>query len=94
MVSHGLSVFPLGVSLGGFLVVLLHSSSWAAHVSRFAFTFWAYSLLPLSVLDTTVTFPRFAALKALESRWRWFGLYLVLNGVGLQLIAAVLGLRS
>jgi hypothetical protein len=48
------TVFPLGVSLGGLLAaVLLHSSAWAA-VSRLASTFWAYSLLPLSVLDTTV----------------------------------------
>lgn len=88
------TVFPLGVSLGGVLAaVLLHSSSWAA-VSRLAVSFWIYSLLPLSALDATVTFPRFAGLKALESRWRWFGLYLLLNGVVLQLIAGVLALKS
>jgi hypothetical protein len=86
------TVFPLGVSLGGVLAVALHSSSWA--VPRFAFSFFVYSIIPLSVLNETVVFPRFAAVKGLESRWRWFGLYLLLNGVGLQLIAALLGLRS
>jgi len=86
------SAFPFGVFVGGFVAAaLLHSSSWTA-VSRFAVSFFGYSLIPLSVLDATVTFPRFAALKALESRWRWFGLYLLLNGVGLQLIAGLLGL--
>jgi hypothetical protein len=89
------TTFPLGASLGGFLAgLLLHGSSSGAAVSSFAFSFFLYSLIPLSVLNETVTFPRFAALKSLESRWRWFGLYLLANGVGLQLIAGVLGLRS
>jgi hypothetical protein len=30
--------------------------------------------------------------NSFETRWRWFGLLLLLSGVGLQLIAAVLGL--
>lgn len=89
------TTFPLGASFGGFLAaVLLHGSPSGAAVSSFAFSFFLYSLIPLSVLNETVTFPRFAALKSLESRWRWFGLYLLANGVGLQLIAGVLGLRS
>lgn len=87
-------VFPLGALLGAFLAgVLAHSPSWGT-VAKFGVGFWSYSIIPLSLLEMTVAFPPFTALKGLESRWRRFGLYLLLSGVGLQLIAAVLGLKS
>ncbi len=86
------TILPLGAFLGGLLAALLKSSSSWAIVPKFAFSFWLYSLIPLSILDATVTLPFLPSLKSLESRWRWFGLYLLLAGVGLQLIAAFLGL--
>jgi len=43
-------------------------------------------------LNETVVFPQFAALRALESRWRWFGLFLLLTGIALQLLAALMSL--
>jgi hypothetical protein len=48
------TVFPLSVSLGGVLAVARHSSSWA--VPRFAFSFFVYSIIPLSVLNETVVY--------------------------------------
>jgi len=79
---------PLGVFFGGFVA----RSASGARVSTFGITFFAYSLIPLSVLNETVVFPQFAALRELESRWRWFALLLLLTGVVLQLIAALLAL--
>jgi hypothetical protein len=88
------TLVPLGVFLGGYVAQVILKTSSGIAVSQFATLFWGYSLIPLAVLNETVTFPQFAALKALDSRWRWFGLYLLLSGVGFQLIAALLGLRS
>ncbi len=82
------SLIPLGAILGGFVGQLLKVSSGKA-VSAFAFSFWLYSLIPVSILNETVTFPVIPALKALDSRWRWFGLYLLANGVGFQLAVAM-----
>jgi hypothetical protein len=85
-------VFPLGAILGsGLAAIFAHPASWTS-VSKFALGFWGYSIIPLSVLDATVTFPRFAPIKTIDSRWRWFGLFLLLSGVGMQLIAALLSL--
>lgn len=85
------TAFPLGIFLGGTAAILLGATS-GASVSKFAVTFFAYSLIPLSVLNETVVFPQFAALRGLESRWRWFALFLLLTGVALQLIAALMAL--
>ena len=85
------TAFPLGIFLGGTAAILLGATS-GAIVSKFAVTFFAYSLIPLSVLNETVVFPQFAALRGLESRWRWFALFLLLTGVALQLIAALMAL--
>lgn len=86
------TVFPLGIFWGGFAAELFLRSASGAKLSKFAVTFFAYSLVPLSVLNETVVFPQFAALRGLESRWRWFALFLLLTGVALQLIAALMAL--
>lgn len=86
------TIVPLGVFFGGFVArILLHANS-GSQVSKFGVCFFAYSIWPLTALNDLVVFPRFAALKALESRWRWLGLFLLLTGVALQLIAAVMAL--
>jgi hypothetical protein len=88
------SLVPFGVMVGGLVAAVAKHSSSGGGVSRFAFSFFGYSLIPLTVLEATVVFPRFAALKNLESRWRWFALYLLLSGVGMQVIAAFMNLTA
>lgn len=83
------SFIPLGAFLGGLVGQVLLKASSGKAVSAFAFYFWLWSLPAVSVLNETVTFPVIPALKALDSRWRWFGLYLLVNGVGFQLAVAV-----
>jgi hypothetical protein len=85
------SVFPFGVILGGLLGMLARAPS-SVSVGKFAMLFWAYSVLPLALLEGMVVFPQFAVLKSVESRWQWFGFFLLLSGVMLQLVAAVMGL--
>ena len=88
------SLVPFGVMIGGFVATVVKHGSTGSNVSRFAVSFFGYSLIPLSLLDATIVFPRFVALKNLESRWRWFGLYLLLSGVGMQVIAAFMNLTT
>ncbi|MFI5342529.1 MAG: DNA/RNA non-specific endonuclease [Candidatus Methylomirabilales bacterium] len=61
------TAIPLGAFFGA---MFAHGSPSAASVSRFAIGFWAYSLIPLEILEATVVFPRFRTLRDLESRWR------------------------
>lgn len=79
------TVFPLG-ALGGALLSRGPSSGTA---STFAIAFWSYSLIPLGFLNEVVVFPRSWAGIGIELRWRFFGLLLVVSGIGLQLVAAV-----
>ena len=83
------TIFPVAAFLGASLT---HGPS-SGVVSTFAIGFWGYTLIPLMFLNETVAFPRLRALRSTESRWRYFGLLLLLSGVGLQLIAAVIGLK-
>ena len=85
------TLVPLGAFIGGGVAAGLKHGSWGGEVSRFAIAFWAYSLIPLSILDAWVVFPRISTFKTLESRWRYWGLYLLGAGVGLQLASALLG---
>jgi hypothetical protein len=82
------TAFPLGALIGGGVVVLFGHKPSAGYVAKFALLFWSYSIIPVFLLDEFVAFPRLAS-KKIESRWRWFGLLLLLSGVVLQLIAAV-----
>ncbi len=84
-------IFPIGVFVSAFIATILHRPS-ATTVSTFALAFSAYAMPPVIILGELVVDPRFAILKGLQSRWRWFGLLLLLTGVGLQLMAAILGL--
>lgn len=86
------SVAPLGSAFAGFILVFVHTFPSATEVWKFALGFWSYSLVPLGVLNETVVFPLFSALKGVDSRWRWFGLYLLATGIVLQLIAATISM--
>jgi hypothetical protein len=56
----------------------------------FFFLFFVYSLLPLSVLNEFIVFPRLPFAKTdVDSRWRLFGLFLLLSGMAFQIIAAL-----
>jgi hypothetical protein len=84
------TIFPVAAFLGASLT----RGPSSGVVSTFAIGFWGYTLIPLMFLNETVAFPRLRALRSTESRWRYFGLLLLLSGVGLQLIAAVIGLET
>ncbi len=79
-------VVPLGVTASWLLIRKLHHGN---EISAFGFLFFAYSMLPLLFLDATVVFPRIAKLKSLDGRHRRFGLFLLLSGLGMQLIAGL-----
>jgi hypothetical protein len=85
------TALPLGIFVGGIAASFFLRSTLGAKVSKFAITFFFYSLLPLSVLNETVVFPQLVALRELDSRWRWFAFFLLLSGVSLQLISALMG---
>jgi hypothetical protein len=80
------TTIPLGVTLSW---LLIRKSPHGSQIAGFGLSFFAYSILPLSVLDATVTFPRIAKLKSLDGRHRRFGLFLLLSGLGMQLISAL-----
>lgn len=80
------TVVPLGVTASWFLIRNLHHGN---EVAAFGFSLFAYSILPLSFVDATVTFPRIARFKPLDGRYRRFGLFLLLSGLVMQLIAGL-----
>jgi hypothetical protein len=82
------TVFPLGALIGGGSALIFGHKPSATAVAKFGLLFWSYSIIPVFLLDEFVAFPRLAS-KKIESRWRWFGLLLLLSGVMLQLFAAV-----
>ncbi|MBU1937158.1 hypothetical protein KKG05_07130 [bacterium] len=93
LVAPGVLWFHTAIPLGAFVGAMFASGSPSGpSILRFAIAFWVYSLIPLALLEATVVFPRFRALRSLESRWRYFGLFLFSSGIALQLIAAVDGL--
>ena len=49
-------------------------------------------MLPLSFLDAAVVFPRIREWQTIDVRYRRFGLYLLLSGLGMQLVAALMAL--
>ena len=82
-------VIPLGTFLGA---MLAYGATSALSVSKFAIGFLIYSIIPLGLLEVTVVFPRYRTLQYFELRYRYFGLFLFLTGIALQLVAAVKGL--
>jgi hypothetical protein len=82
------NTIPLGCLIGtGLARVTRHGPS-ASVASLFSISAFAYSGLIGMVLEQTVALPTLLKLD-IESRWRWFGLTLLLTGILLQLISAV-----
>ncbi|WP_169746925.1 hypothetical protein [Edaphobacter aggregans] len=88
----GHTAIPVGAILGGVIAAIMHKPSSLA-VGLFSFAFWGYSLLALLPFEKIVAFPQFVK-RDVETRWRWLGFFLVLGGVGAQLVAAVMDLRQ
>ena len=85
------SVVPLGALVGAWLGSSLPSSGITTH---FFASFFAYSILVLALIDSTVFFPRFKRLQDLSLRARTFGLILLITGVVIQLVAAFKDLNA
>jgi hypothetical protein len=87
------SVIPLGAFFSGFAGETMKRPS-SATVGTFSLAFLGYSMIPVSLFNEIVVFPQLQLIKRdVETRWRWLGFFLVLSGVGVQLIAAVIDLR-
>lgn len=86
------TVIPLGAAVSALIVSFAHFPS-SSIILGFAFGFFLYSIIPLAALEMAVVNPKFTIFKSAESRWRYFGLWLLLSGVALQLVAAVTDLR-
>jgi hypothetical protein len=88
---------PVGAILGSFIAWIMHKPSPGA-VGIFSFAFWGWSLIVLDPFEKIVAFPGrlwFPLVgRDIETRWRWLGFFLVLAGVGAQLVAAVMDLRQ
>lgn len=88
------SVIPFGAFVGASLLGSMKNCPSAKAVSRFSMGFLAYSILPLMLVDETIVYPRSWPHKDISTRFRLFGLYLVLTGIGLQIIAAIADLSA
>jgi hypothetical protein len=78
-------VVPLGAAAGAWLAAEATSGAKAA---SFFVALFVYSMLPLAVLDATVFYPRLPSLQGYAQRVRRFGLFLLVSGVVVQLVAA------
>jgi hypothetical protein len=85
------TVLPFGIFTGA---MIAPSTAVSAEVAHFSLSFWAYSLLPLALIEARVFFPRLHQFQNVEVRSRMFGVVLVPTGISVQLIAAVHDLNS
>jgi hypothetical protein len=85
---------PIGALLGSIMAQIMRKPS-SSTVTLFSISFWGYSVLAGFPFDEIVVFPKLPFVKRdVETRWRWLGFFLVLGGVGTQLIAAIMDLRQ
>jgi hypothetical protein len=84
-------LLPMGAALGA----ILHLGAPSATVAATLFmSVWAWSWLPLLLLEHVIVWPVLGPLNDLSLRSRSFGLLLLLAGGIIQLLAAFLDLRS
>ena len=87
------ALIPFGAFIAGGLIAQLTHQPSAGIVGKFFIGFFAYSMIPVSVFQELVVLPKLPFIKRdLETRWRWFGFFLLFSGVVVQLVGAVLGL--
>jgi hypothetical protein len=87
------TLIPLGATVGSLASGFLMKAPGNRIAFRFFWSFFLYSLIPLGLLDSIVVFPRRKLFADKESRFRYFGLFLLISGVLLQLIASIMDLR-
>jgi hypothetical protein len=78
---------PLGVAISW---VLPGNGPSRTMVSTFGLSFFTYSILALNIFDAAVVFPRIKEWQPIDIRFKRFGLFLLLSGLSMQLIAACL----
>jgi hypothetical protein len=81
---------PLGATIGAVSAKYLFQAPGHEMALHFSSGVFVYSLIPLSIFDAMVVFPRLKLFANPESRWRYFGLFMIGSGVLLQLIAAIM----
>jgi len=82
-------LFPGAAFISSLIAIFLRRPS-SGTAAQFFLSFTVYSLWPASICGETVVSPRLPFVKRdVETRWRSFGLILLLTGVGLQLIVAI-----
>jgi hypothetical protein len=82
---------PIGAAFGAGLARLLNRGPSGSVIGVFAVGAFAYMNTVGFVFEQTVVLPRFFK-KDIQSRWRYFGLLLLLSGIFFQLISAIKGL--
>jgi len=88
-------LFPLGALFGAVVPAQMTHKPSSAVAEHFLLAFNAYSMIPLSIFNEVVVLPKLPFLKRdVDTRWRWFGLFLLLSGVLAQLIAALLAIAE
>jgi hypothetical protein len=87
------TLFPFGALAGALTSLLLADKPNAESFAKFCLYFFGYSVIPLSILNDVVVLPKLPFLRQdIDTRWRWFGLFLLLSGVAFQLIAAIMAI--
>lgn len=81
----GQTMIPLSAAIGAWAFSEAPS---AAKAASFFGLLWAYSMLPLVILEATVAFPRTVKLQNTEQRILRLGLGLIVSGALVQLVAA------
>ena len=82
-------LFPGAAFVSSLIAIFMRRPS-SGTAAQFFLSFTVYSLFPTSICGETVVSPRLPFVKRdVETRWRAFGLILLLTGVGLQLIVAI-----
>ena len=84
------TLIPLGAILGALCAQFLVHASGGSMAFRFSAGVFVYSLVPLGLFDAIVVFPRKAIYANPETRWKYFGLFMITSGILLQLIAAII----
>lgn len=87
----GQTLVPLGAAAGAHFLGNGPSSDIA---SSFFVSLFAFSLIPLTILEAGVLNPQFSFLSDVNLRTRVFGLFLLVFGLSMQLVAAFLDLYS
>lgn len=90
LILWGQTVIPLGGAIGAWFSGSVSSSITAS----FFMSFWAYSLLPLGLLDAKVYYPRAAHDQDMGIRCKRMGLGLLMAGVLVQMLAAFFDLYA